>query len=133
MEPADWPLLRHFTKAEFPAPEKMGFQFMLKLDRMRHEAGVPCPISSSFRTKKHNKAVGGAEDSAHCDGDEDGELCEAADIKPANSGDRYQIIRAAFLVGFERIGIYANGSVHVDATGDRRPNCVLWHVVSNPA
>jgi zinc D-Ala-D-Ala carboxypeptidase len=133
MQAADWPLLRHFKKEEFPAPEKMGFQFMLKLDRMRHEAGVPCPVTSSYRTPAHNKAVGGAKDSAHCDGTEPETFCESADIQPVDSHDRYEIIRAAFLVGFERIGIYANGSIHVDTTGDRRPNRVLWHVVSNPA
>lgn len=136
MMPGDWPLLLHFKPAEFPAPEKMGYQHMLRLDRMRREAGVPCKVSSSFRTRKHNKAVGGAADSAHCDGDVDGELCEATDIMPLDSHGRFEIVRAAFLVGFERIGIYENGSIHVDSTGEphgHRPNRVLWHVVSNPA
>lgn len=128
MEPADWRLLRYFIPAEFQAPAKMGFQFMLKLDALRHQAGVPMPITSSYRTRAHNKAVGGAADSAHCD-----ELCEAVDVLPRNSSDAYAIIAAAFVCGWERIGIYPNGSFHFDTTGNRRPNRVLWHVVSNPA
>jgi uncharacterized protein YcbK (DUF882 family) len=128
MTPADWQLLHHFTPAEFTDPDKMGFQFMLKLDSLRREAGVPCPVTSSYRTPLHNRQVGGAKDSAHCD-----EVCESVDVAPLNAADAFQILRAAFLVGFERIGVYANGSFHFDTTGDRRPNCVLWHVVSNPA
>ncbi|HJQ27684.1 MAG TPA: D-Ala-D-Ala carboxypeptidase family metallohydrolase [Blastocatellia bacterium] len=128
MGPADWQLIRHFKPQEFRYPERMGYEFMLKLDRLRREAGVPMRITSDYRTKAHNKAVGGAADSAHCD-----DVCEAVDVMPANSADAFQIMRAAFLVGFSRIGIYANGSFHFDTTGERRPDHVLWHVVSNPA
>lgn len=128
MQPADWPLLHHFKPTEFQHPEKMGFQFMVKLDHFREQAGVPFRITSSYRTPAHNKAVGGAKDSAHTD-----DICEAVDIWPANSHDAYEIMRAAFQCGYERIGMYANGSFHFDTTGDRRPNRVLWHVVGNPA
>jgi len=128
MEPADWLVLQYFKPAEFEHPEKMGFQFMLKVDALRHQAGVSMPITSSYRTPEHNKAVGGARDSAHCD-----EICEAIDVLPLNSSDAFAIIAAAFVNGWERIGIYPNGSFHFDTTGDRRPNRVLWHVVSNPA
>lgn len=133
MQPEDWKLLKRFKPTEFKYPDKMGFQFMLKLERMAVEAGVPCPVSSDHRPKAYNKKVGGAANSAHVDGSESGEFCEAVDINPFNSLDRYEIVRAAFLVGFERIGIYGNGSLHVDTTGHRRPNRVLWNVVSNPA
>lgn len=128
MEPLDWNIIRHFKPEEFQHPEKMGYQFMLKLDAFRHQAGVPFRITSSYRTPAHNKEVGGAKDSAHVD-----DICDAVDIWPADSHQAYQIIRAAFICGYERIGIYANGSFHFDTTGDRRPNFVLWHVVSNPA
>lgn len=128
MTALDWPHLNYFKPAEFQHPEKMGLQFMLKLDSFRHMAGVPVRITSSYRTPEHNKAVGGAQNSAHTD-----PICEAVDFVPANSHDAYELMRAAFLCGFERIGIYADGSMHLDTTGDRRPNRVLWHVVSNPA
>lgn len=128
MTAADWPLLRYFKPTEFQHPEKMGFQFMLRLDALRLAAGVPMKVTSSYRTPAHNKAVGGAKDSAHVD-----DICEAVDIWPANSQHAFEIMRAAFLCGFERIGMYANGSFHFDTTGDVRPNRVLWHVVSNPA
>lgn len=133
MTPADWQLLRHFKPAEFQHPEKMGYQFMLKLDRLAEQAGVPVVITSSYRTPAHNKAVGGAADSAHVDGTAPGDVCEAVDVTPRNSADAFQIMRAAIICGFTRIGMYANGSFHFDVTGDRRPNNVLWHVVSNPA
>jgi len=133
MQPADWALIKHFKPTEFKYPGKMGFQFMLKLDRMADESGVPCDVSSDHRPAVYNKKVGGAKNSAHVDGDQEGELCEATDISPRNGHHRYEIMRAIYLVGFERIGCYGNGSLHVDTTGDRRPNRVLWPVVSNPA
>ena len=129
MLPDDWKLIAHFKPAEFRYPERMGFQFMIALDRVRRQAGVPMHPTSGFRTPAHNKAVGGAEDSAHTDEP----ICDAVDIEPRDSGDRYEIVGAAYFCGWTRIGVYPNGTVHLDATGNRRPDRKLWVVVSNPA
>lgn len=129
MQPVDWKLIRHFTPSEFKYPARLGYQFMLKIDATRDQAGVAMHPTSDWRDPVHNKKVGGAQNSAHTDEP----ICEALDFAPANSADRYAIVAAAFLCGWERIGIYQDGSVHLDATGDRRPNRVLWVVVSNPA
>lgn len=129
MLPDDWKLIAHFKPAEFRYPERMGYQFMISLDRLRRQAGVPMHPTSGYRTPAHNKAVGGAKDSAHTDDP----ICDAVDIAPRNSADRYEIMRSAYECGWTRLGIYANGSLHFDTTGDRRPDRVLWVVVSNPA
>lgn len=128
MLPADWMLIKHFKPAEFKYPERMGYQFMLRLDALRREAGVPCRVTSDYRPPARNKQVGGAKDSAHSD-----EICESVDIWPANNFGRYHIMRAFYVCGWERIGMYLNGSLHGDLTSDRRPSPRLWIVVENPA
>jgi uncharacterized protein YcbK (DUF882 family) len=131
MQPADWLALRYFKPNEFVAPEKMGHEFMVWLDAVRHRAGVPMHITSSYRTPAYNMAVGGADDSAHCD-----EPCSAVDIgeRPTPedfhwSHSRYRIIEAAIALGCQRIGTYANGSIHLDMTHDERPHPAMWRTV----
>ena len=133
MKPEDWAKLEHFNADEFKSPEKMGFEFMLWLDRLREEAAVPMTITSSYRDKKYNKKVGGASDSAHID-----VPCNAVDIgmrpRPSDPNwnyTRFRIIRAAILSGCQRIGTYANGSLHLDMTHDERPAERMWRVVGN--
>lgn len=135
MRDEDWLRITRFQKHEFSHPEKMGFEFMLWLQQVAIKAGVPMIISSSYRTPEHNKEVGGAADSAHVD-----ELCEAVDIKkwPTvtdkhwNYG-RAQVMMTAVLLGCKRIGMYPNGSLHLDMTHDRRPSPRIWVAVDNPA
>ncbi|MBA3645332.1 MAG: peptidase M15 [Gemmatimonadaceae bacterium] len=135
MAPADWKGIRHFAPAEFKYPARMGYEFMRWLDQVRIEAGVPMYPSSSYRPPKYNKAVGGAADSSHTD-----PICNAVDIRRAPSdGDpnwnlaRWKIIQAAMKLGCRRIGIYADGSLHLDRTEDVRPSPRLWTKVDNPA
>lgn len=47
------------------------------LNRIREELGQPIVITSGFRCKNHNKAIGGALNSRHMAGD-------AVDIRPAS-------------------------------------------------
>lgn len=128
MEPDDWAGLTHFEASEFSEPSAMGMEFMIWLDVVREEAGVPFKVTSSYRTHAHNAAVGGAMDSAHCD-----IPCQAVDLMPASSHDRFRILLAAINKGGVRIGLYPNGSVHLDRTEDTRPAEVIWVTVSNPA
>lgn len=135
MTPADWPQSTYFTASEFKVPEKMGYEFMLWLNKVRALAGVPMTITSSYRTPAYNASVGGAQDSAHTD-----TICEAVDIgtRPT-AGDlhwntaRFYIIDAALKLGCRRIGIYPNGSLHLDRTESHRPAPRLWIAVDHPA
>lgn len=135
MRPEDWRLSAHFQASEFSAPDHMGYEFVLWLNAVRDKAGVPMTITSSYRTPAHNVAVGGAEDSAHCD-----IPCNAVDIGMRPRADdshwnysRYQIITAAMALGCTRIGIYRDGSLHLDRSEDIRPSPRCWIQVDNPA
>jgi len=126
MKPEDWAeVAPEFTPKEFRSPARMGYEFMLWLLGVRRRAGVSMVISSSWRSKKQNTAAGGATDSAHMDEP----LCEAVDVKPAGNEARFRIVKAAMEEGCVRIGIYKNGSLHLDKTEGRRPAPRLWTVV----
>lgn len=133
MRPDDWKQLEHFEPDAFREPDKMGYEFMLWLDKVREEAGVPIVPTSSYRDKAYNKKVGGAPDSAHVD-----VPCNAVDIgmrpRPSDPNwnySRFAIITAALKLGCQRIGTYANGSLHLDRTEDTRPAPRIWRVVGN--
>lgn len=135
MRDDDWARIKKFESYEFKHPNKMGFEFMLWLNQVRIKANVSMVISSSYRTPEHNQIVDGAKNSAHTD-----EICDAVDIKkfPTLSDlnwnyGRAQIIIAAITLGCKRIGIYPNGSIHLDMTHDRRPAPRIWVAVDNPA
>ena len=123
----DWAKLRHFKPEEFPAPQKMGADFLSWLDDVREVAGVRMLISSSYRTPAHNAEVGGADDSAHTD-----TPCNAVDIRRDDKAilgwnhARMQIVSAAIRLGCTRIGVYADESIHLDRTEDQRPAPRLW-------
>lgn len=135
MNPADWDKIKHFKPEDFKAPFKMGYEFMLWLDKVRDKAGVPMVITSSYRSPEYNKQVGGAQDSAHTD-----VPCNSVDIGMRPRSDdpnwnysRWQIVMAARDLGCQRIGSYANGSLHLDRTEHARPAPRMWRVVDNPA
>lgn len=56
---------------------RMKQELMDALNRIREEMGQPLVVTSGFRCKKHNVAIGGAVNSRHIAGD-------AADIRPAS-------------------------------------------------
>lgn len=91
--------------------------FVMLLDHARGIAGIPFVINSGFRTKQHNKEVGGVQDSAHLKG-------LGADIRVLNSVDRFKMNEALRQVGFNRIGHYAN-HIHVDCDASL-PQNVMW-------
>lgn len=136
MTPSDWAEITYFSPNEFAVPEKLGYEFVKWLDGVRERAGVPMHITSSYRTPEHNREVGGAADSAHCD-----DLCEAVDIAagPTAASDphwdhaRFAILRAAIEAGCVRVGMYPAGSLHLDRTEGRRPSEVCWMAVAHRA
>lgn len=123
MQPADWAGLRHFRPGDFKAPERMGYEFVRWLDDLRATLGWPLLVSSDYRSPERNAAAGGAFASAHMD-----TPCDAVDLSARcfpTSARRLELVIAAITLGCRRIGIYENGSVHLDRTEDRRPRG-LW-------
>lgn len=115
--------LKNFTLSEFDSPDqegsgqRMDTAFLEMLDRARSLAGVPFVITSGYRTKSHNKAVGGVPSSSHISGN-------AADISISTSHQRFLVVAALLKVGFTRIGI-AENFIHVD-NDHRKPSHVIW-------
>jgi hypothetical protein len=97
----------------FSAKEAEGLkpELMELLDEARGLSGIPFAINSGYRTKKHNKKVGGVENSTHLTGG-------AADIRCRNSSERWKIVTAALEVGFTRIGI-GETFVHLGFSPDK--------------
>lgn len=114
--------LKYFDLSEFDSPdqpgsgEEMKAKFLRMLDAAREAAGVPFKITSGYRTREHNKKVGGVANSSHTHG------C-AADIA-CNINNRFQILTALLYVGFDRIGI-ADTFIHVDNDPTKNP-CKIW-------
>ncbi len=92
-------------------------QFVRRLNRARHRAGVPFIITSGRRTKARNASLGGAKRSSHLTG-------HGVDIRARSGRARFAIVRGLILAGFTRIGVY-NGHVHVD-DDPRLPEPTLW-------
>jgi len=115
--------MRHFKIKEFVSPDLFGsgifmkLDFLEMLDETRELADIPFIINSGYRTKKHNKKVGGKADSSHTSGN-------AADIKCEDSISRFKIIEAALRAGFTRIGI-AKTFIHLDNDINKVQN-VIW-------
>ena len=114
--------MRYFKLKEFDSPgtdtgKLMDPVFLQLLDKARAHAQIPFRISSGYRTKEHNKKVGGVDSSAHLKG-------LAADIVCSNSSDRFIILNALLHVGFHRIGI-AETFIHADVSTDR-PGFMVW-------
>ena len=131
MTPNDWSYIRYFKPNEFNHPMKMGFEFVKWLDDLRHAINLPISITSDYRDEERNRAVGGANDSAHTD-----VPCNAVDIgERPNPRDpnwnltRFHIIAYAIKNRCSRIGLYSDGSIHLDMTHGERPSPRMWRKV----
>lgn len=113
---------RFFNQSDFNCKccgfNNISFSFVSVLDRARGLAGIPFKVISGTRCEKHNKKVGGSPTSSHLIG-------KAADIEVANSANRYQMVRALLIAGFERIGI-GRDFIHVDNDASKVQK-VIWH------
>ncbi len=128
MQPADWDRLKFFKPTE-PGfdqgrADKMGFEFMLWLDELRAKCKFPFKVTSTYRTPERNAGANGAKKSAHMD-----VPCDAVDIGGLDSRHRFKLVYEAMALGCRRIGVYENGSVHLDRTGSPRGQDVLWVTV----
>lgn len=93
----------------------MNKEFLNKLDGARSTSKVPYMITSGYRCKAHNKAIGGAENSLHTKG-------EAVDILANTDRKRACILISLINAGFTHIGISPNGFIHVDTS----PKKGIW-------
>ena len=115
--------MRYFDISEFDSPDEPGSgqymddEFLEMLDNARHMAGIPFIINSGYRTKEHNRKVGGRSNSAHLAG-------FAADISATTSRQRMWIVGSLLEAGFNRIGI-ASTFIHVD-NDPTKPEEVMW-------
>jgi len=102
-------LSANFNKSEFACPccgqRVTDAELVYRLERLRKKLNAPIIITSGFRCQKHNKEVGGAENSRHIYG-------EAADIVVKGYTPE-QVANAAKECGFSFIKVYKN-HVHVD-------------------
>lgn len=128
MTDSEWKDTAHFTPDEFNARDGSGnviagtgkamdASFIQKLVQVREIVGKPLHIDSGIRTPEHNTAVGGVDSSAHLSG-------HAADIATPDSLLRFDVIQAACLVGFRRIGV-GNTFVHLDNDVTKNQD-VIW-------
>jgi hypothetical protein len=116
-------LSNKFDLSLFDSPDKLGSgklmdkQFLAMLKKAEKYAGFKFSYNSAFRTKSHNKIVGGVADSSHTKG-------LAVDIKASSIKQRDAIVAAARKAGFKRIGI-ASTFVHLD-NDTTKPLYVAW-------
>ena len=97
--------------------ENMDIDFLAKLDKAREYANIPFIITSAYRTKEHNAKIGGVANSSHLKG-------LAVDIRVNSSKERFFVLNALILVGFNRIGV-AKTFIHVDDDKEKTNN-VIW-------
>jgi len=97
--------------------ENMDIDFLAKLDKAREYANIPFIITSAYRTKEHNAKIGGVANSSHLKG-------LAVDIRVNSSKERFFVLNALILVGFNRIGV-AETFIHVDDDKEKTNN-VIW-------
>ncbi len=87
------------------------------LEEARELARIPFNINSGCRCDRHNRRVGGSQNSSHLRG-------MAVDIRATSSKARFAIMQALFMVGFSRIGIHKK-FIHVDIDR-KKPSVVLF-------
>ncbi len=117
----DFSKIKHFKKEEFTCKcgcglNNISYTLVDMLNRAREKANIPFKLNSACRCLKHNKKVGGVEDSAHVKG-------LAVDISVTTDSVRFVIVSALLEVGFLRILIYPT-FIHCDLDLDK-PNPII--------
>jgi len=113
--------IKYFSQKEFVCPccgeLNIHYEFLLVLDELRRLCGFPLIVSSGYRCPKHNASVGGVKDSAHVKG-------LAVDLIAENSHKRHVILKKAFEINIQRIGI-GQSFIHLDID-TTKPQQVVW-------
>ena len=85
--------------------DKMNPLFLNRLNALRGRLDHPMIITSSYRSKEYNKAIGGSKNSKHMQG-------IAVDVKCTDGDFRMRLVREAIDMGFT-VGVGKN-FVHLD-------------------
>ena len=115
--------IKYFTAKEMDSPDapgsgvRMSLPLVKRLDTLRAKCGFPLIITSAYRTRSHNRKVGGRYSSEHTSG-------EAVDIRAKSSAKRFVIVSEALRLGFTRVGV-GSSFVHLGMSKSH-PQRVLW-------
>jgi hypothetical protein len=118
MSAIDWAGSKWFKPNEFQYPDKMSFNLIEMLNKIRAKAGVRMTITDDWRPSTQTIGV---EDSEH-------ETGEGVDIRASTSAERFAIVGAAIACGCTRIGVY-NSHIHL-GIAKNKPQYMLWLGVS---
>lgn len=117
---------KYFNKSEFACPCcgicEIDMNLVYNLDNIREGLGTPLNINSACRCEKHNKEVGGVDDSAHLV--KEGKECTGADIRIEGSTHRFKVLEQVYMTVINRVGV-GNTLVHVDVD-KTKPPMVMW-------
>jgi zinc D-Ala-D-Ala carboxypeptidase len=108
-------MAKYFTEAETKGLKPF---LIYRLDALREEAGIPVVITEGVPASTTGSHVA---DSEHFTG-------LGVDIRCADSNTRFKLLKAAFKVGFTRIGVY-DKHIHVGVSL-ALPTEVTWVGVS---
>jgi len=114
----DFQITRHFNLQEYASPDTNEVKIDCRLPDIAEQLrrGLECPliVTSGYRTKAHNKKVGGAKDSYHMKG-------LAVDIKPVDTKVtlRKLFIKATKIKEVGGLGWYEDSHIHIDLRTDR--------------
>ena len=115
-----WNSIQHFNAKEFDSPDRAGSGFdnmnetlIRGLNYVRQQMEQPLRVNSGYRTKEHNKEVGGVVGSQHT-------LGKAADIHidDQEMGDKIAYWFKDYLGEDVGIGRY-NTFIHIDVRGHK--------------
>lgn len=123
-----WNGIKHFTPREFTCncngfcdhTSVISMELVAKLDRIRHQIGMPVTIVSGTRCERQNRTVGGNLRSAHL---VKNGVSHAADIQCTDSAFRFAFLNQALSL-FNRIGV-GKDVIHVDDDPELPPNS-MW-------
>jgi len=112
----DFQITRHFNLQEYASPDTNEVKIDCRLPDIAEQLrrGLECPliVTSGYRTKAHNKKVGGSKDSYHMKG-------LAMDIKPTGGSLRKLFIKATKMKEIGGLGWYEDSHIHIDLRIDR--------------
>ncbi len=103
--------------------EKMNPKVLQLLRTIRETTGAPMWIASAYRTPKHNRAIGGAPNSAHVHGHAIDFSFYGSDPMPSRL--RWRVLEILILTKTSRFGLY-NSFIHIDTAPEAWPQNVVW-------